>query len=164
MPFFRSSSTALLRLAEVSEAHAAQNVVGLRVLDVGVGGDLDPVAPWIQEVEEPSVEKLHPHLGQGPAHERLVVDRDAEVPVVVRRLPTAFGEVDELVAEVDEGGVLAAAGDIELEEPSVEVERLVDVTDLQGDVVDADGSGLGCGIGAVVHGGQVASVNVNCRT
>ena len=88
---------------------------------------------------------LHPHLLEGPAHELLVVDRDAEVPVVVGPLPAPPGEVDELVPEVDEGGVLAPPRNLEVQEPAVEGEGLVDVPDLEGDVVDADGSGLADG-------------------
>jgi hypothetical protein len=42
----------------MAEAHATQHVVGLGVLDIRVGRDLDTIAPGIQEIEEPAVEEL----------------------------------------------------------------------------------------------------------
>jgi len=67
------------------------------------------------------------------------------VPLVVRALPPAGGDRDELVAQVDEGHPRYAAAQLEREQPSVEGKRLVDVADLERDVVDpheSDGHGL----------------------
>ena len=75
------------------EPHAAQDMVGLGELDVGVGRDLDTVAPRVEKVEKPPVEKLHPHLDEGSAHEFLVIDRDAEMPLVVRLLRTPLAKL-----------------------------------------------------------------------
>jgi hypothetical protein len=55
----------------------------------------------------------------------------------VRRLRPALHERDELVAELDEGRVAVALDPSELEEPAVELDRGVDVADLQRDMVDA---------------------------
>ena len=58
--------------------------------------------------------------------------------VVVRCLPPALGERDELVADVDERHAPGSAAQRELEDAAVELERLLDVPDLQRDVVDSD--------------------------
>src|SRR5438046_2735039 len=47
-------------------------------------------------------------------------------------------DIDELVAQVDEGVALAFAAQAEIEDPPVPFERLVDVADLDRDMVDAD--------------------------
>jgi hypothetical protein len=47
-------------------------------------------------------------------------------------------ERQELIADVDEGGAVRATTQRELEEPAVEGERLLDVSDLECDVIDAD--------------------------
>src|SRR5690348_13654003 len=54
------------------------------------------------------------------------------------RLPVALREGHELVAEVDEGHRAGPAAQRELEDLSVEGERLVDVADLEGHVVDPE--------------------------
>jgi hypothetical protein len=36
----------------MAESHAAQDVVGFRELDVGIGRDLDAIAPGVEEVEK----------------------------------------------------------------------------------------------------------------
>ena len=58
--------------------------------------------------------------------------------VVVRCLPPALGERQELVAEVDERHPPGPAAERELEDAAVELQGLVDVPDLQRDVVDSD--------------------------
>jgi len=68
----------------------------------------------------------------------LVVDDETEVAVPVGLLRAAGRERDELVAHVDEGHAAAAAAQLELEDSPVELERLVDVAHLEGDVVQAD--------------------------
>ena len=56
----------------------------------------------------------------------------------VRRLRPTFHQRNELVADVDERGARHAPAQRELEDPSIEVERLVDVSDFERDVVDPD--------------------------
>ena len=48
------------------------------------------------------------------------------------------GERDELIAHVDERHPPAAAAQLEFEELAVPPQRLIDVLDLEGDVVDTD--------------------------
>jgi hypothetical protein len=62
--------------------------------------------------------------------------------MVVGRLPASLRKREELVAHVDEGRPASAASQLELEDPAVEVERLLDVPDLECDVVDPDQSRL----------------------
>ncbi len=66
----------------------------------------------------------------------------------VARLRPALHEREELVADVDEGGALRTASELEVEQSAVEVECAVDVVDLERDVVDADEPRPG----RVVHG------------
>ena len=58
--------------------------------------------------------------------------------VPVRRLRPSFRERDELVADVDEGHAPGAAAELEVEDPAVELECVVDAPDLERDVVDAN--------------------------
>ena len=58
--------------------------------------------------------------------------------VVVGCLLAALGEREELVAHVDERHPGHDAAQVELEEPAVEGQRLLDVSDLEGHVVDPD--------------------------
>ena len=44
MPFLAQFFDRLIRLPEMLEAHAAQDIVGFAERDVGVGGDLDSVS------------------------------------------------------------------------------------------------------------------------
>jgi hypothetical protein len=65
----------------------------------------------------------------------LVVHHEPEV----RRLARAGRhQRDELIADVDEGRALHSPAQVEVEQAPVQLERHVDITDLQGDVVDAD--------------------------
>ena len=78
------------------------------------------------------------------AHGLLVVDDEAHVTVVIGRLTTAFLQREELVAEVDEGRRFGPAPKIEIEQTAVEGQRLVDVSDLESDVIEADHPGFPC--------------------
>jgi len=57
---------------------------------------------------------------------------------MLRSLRSALGDRDELVAQVDEGHARRPAPQPELEDPAVELERVVDALDLERNVVDAD--------------------------
>ena len=67
-----------------------------------------------------------------------VVDDEADVSVRVGRLRAAGRQRDELVADVDEGDALATPPEREVENRTVEVERFLDVSDLQSDVIHPD--------------------------
>ena len=60
---------------------------------------------------------------------------------VVGRLRAALGERDELVAHLEERHPGDAAAQLELEDRAVELERRVEVADLERDVVDAEQPG-----------------------
>jgi hypothetical protein len=81
---------------------------------------------------------LDPGLGERGPDRVAVVDDEAEVASLVGTLAAALGHGQELVAEVEEGHAAHAAAQLEGEQPPVEVERGVEVCDLERDVVDAD--------------------------
>ena len=97
------------------------------------------VAPGVEEVE-PARARVHDRqalaLDRG-AHRGDVVDDEAEMTLVVSRLPAALHERDELVAHVDEGGPGHAAAQLEIEQARVQRERGVDVADLERHVIHA---------------------------
>ena len=113
-------------------------------MDVRVLDDLHPVAPRIAEVESPPGKDLDSGLLEGGANGRPVVDDEPEVARRVIRLGSPLRERDELVAAVDEGHSRHPAPKLEIEDLAVERQRPVDVTDLQGDVVDPDRPGARC--------------------
>jgi catechol 2,3-dioxygenase-like lactoylglutathione lyase family enzyme len=127
-----------LRFGEAVETHTAQDLGRLRELDVAVVDDLDVVAPGVEEVEAASRLDLGTRLFEGVAGRFFVVDDEAEVPLPVRRLRSAFRERDELVADVDERHARRATAQLEVEDPAVELERVVNALDLERDVVYAD--------------------------
>ena len=99
------------------------------------------VAPGIEEVEAATRKDACAGFLQRAPSGIEIVDDEADVPVGVGLLGAAGRERDELVAHVDEGHASTAAPQREVEDPSVELERLVDVGDLHRDVVDTDQSG-----------------------
>ena len=63
-----------------------------------------------------------------------------------------FHEVDELVAELDEGVARSFAAQRKVKNLAVEIESLVDIADLERDVVDADKPRfLGIGLAGLAH-------------
>src|SRR5207245_2688154 len=102
--------------------------------------DLDAVAPRVPEIEKPTRQRLHARLGQRLADRLLVIDHEAEMTAVVGGLGTALLERDELVAEIDEGRILALAAKLEIEQAAVERQSLLDITDLESDMIEADGA------------------------
>src|SRR5919204_674330 len=73
-----------------------------------------------------AAEKLGAGRFQRPPSSVFVVDDEAEMARPVRRLRAAFHERDELVADIDERRAVRAAAERELEDLSVERERLLD--------------------------------------
>ena len=124
----------LLGLAERLEAHALEDLRRLRELDVLVGDDLEVVAPW---VANPVPADVGSRFSGGLESAVSVIDDQPEVTVVVGFLPSTLGERDELIPDVDERHAPGPSAQRELEDPAVEVQRLLDVPDLQRDVVDS---------------------------
>ena len=98
------------------------------------------VAPRIEEVEAAAGEDAGAGLLQRAPGSFEIVDDQPDVPVRVGLLGTAGRQRDELVAHVDEGHVPPAAAQREVEDPSVELEGLVDIADLHRYVVHTDQS------------------------
>ena len=97
------------------------------------------VAPWVCEVERPRRRHRNPLFAQPLANGLLVIDDQTEVPRPIGRLRAAGGKRDELIAHVDERHPgPSPAAQLELEEAPVPGERLVDVPDLEGDMIDAN--------------------------
>ena len=118
------------------ELEAPQDRRRLRELHLVVLHDLDEVAPRIAKVETTAAEDLDSRRLERPPRRVLVVDDEPEVAVLVGRLRAPLRERDELVAHVDERHPVRAAAQRELEQLTVERERLVDVADLERDVID----------------------------
>ena len=110
----------------------------LRELDLVVLDDLDAVAVGVEEVETPAREDLGAGRGERAPRRLLVVDDEPEVPGAVRRLRAALHQRQELVADVDERRTCGATAQAQLEQAAVELERALEVLDLERDVVDAD--------------------------
>jgi hypothetical protein len=122
-------------------------MMGLRELNVAVVHDLEVVAPRVEKVV--AADRGAGFTG-GRERPLAAVDDEAEMAVAVRRLRSPLRERDELVAHVDERHPATTPAKPEVEDAAVERERLLDVTDLEGDVVDADEAR------AVGHGGMFA--------
>jgi uncharacterized cupin superfamily protein len=96
------------------------------------------VAPRVEEVEAAARDDRRAGCLEGLPGDLQIVDDQADVALCVGRLHAACAEGEELVAHVDERHSRNAAAECYFEHPAVEVERLVDVAHLNGDVVDAD--------------------------
>ena len=99
------------------------------------------VAPGIEEVEAAAGKDAGAGLLQRVAGSFEIVDYEPDVPMRVGLLGAASRQRDELVAHVDEGHAPPAAAQREVENPSVELEGLVDIADLHRYVVHTDQSG-----------------------
>ncbi len=134
-------------LLEAIKAHPREDGRRLRELDVGVLHDLHVVAPGIAEVQPAAARDVGAGVLEPAAHLLAVVHHEAEVALPVGLLGAAGGEHEELVAHVDERHAGHAPPELQLEDATVERERLVDVVDLEHQVVDADQPGHVLSIG-----------------
>jgi hypothetical protein len=121
----------------VRKAHATQHVGRLGELDVVVTDYLHAVAPGIAEIKERTIEQANARCLECLAGRRLIVDDEAEMPAIVRRLLAAFLQRDELVAQIDERHRVALAAEFEPEQPAVKCQGFLDVPDLERDVIEA---------------------------
>ena len=60
--------------------------------------------------------------------------------IVIDRLRAAFLQRDELIAQVDEGRGRVPAAKLEVKQPAIEGERLVDIADFERDVIEPNGA------------------------
>src|SRR5215470_4241245 len=109
----------------------------LRELDVVVADDLDAVAPRIAEVKKGAVERNDAGRLESATGRLFIVDYQAEVAAIVRRLLAPLLEGNKLVTQIDEGHVVTLAAQLELEELTVKCQRLVDVAYLQRYMIEA---------------------------
>jgi hypothetical protein len=96
------------------------------------------VSERVAEVESATGEDLRAFLLERAAYLARVVDHDADVAGAVGRLGPPLGDRQELVTHVDERHPRDAPAELELEHPAVELERPVEVVDLDRDVVHPD--------------------------
>jgi hypothetical protein len=98
----------------------------------------DSVAPGIEEIKKITFEQS----GAGGADEvtntRPIIHNKTEVSVLVRMRRTCFHQRYELIAHINESLPFASPSQLEGEDLSVEGERLINVTNLQGNVVQAN--------------------------
>src|SRR5262249_15930819 len=87
---------------------------------------------------------------QRAAHRVLVVDHETKMTAVVGGLGAALLQREELVAQIDEGRGLALAAQFEVEQATVECQRLLDIADLEGNMVQTDAPRFPC----FRHGGS----------
>ena len=128
-----------LRLLYAIQAHASQDTGRFRELDVAVIDDLDVVAPRIVEVKRSRWLNSNPGLQHRPSDRFHVVNDEAKVPRTVGRLRAAARQRDELITDINESHPPASATtELEIEEPPVPVQRLIEIADLQRHMVDTD--------------------------
>ena len=137
-PLARSSRLAESRLRRCSRPIPRITGGALRELDVPVVDDLDLVAPRVEKVEPRAGKDLDAALFQDRSRRGLVVDHETEVARLVGRLGTSFAEREELISQVDEGHAGLAVDRAQFEYFAVELERRLEVVDLERDVVDPD--------------------------
>ena len=132
----RSSSSALSLFPRLPRPIPLQHVWSFGELDLGVVQDLPAVAPRIEEVEAPAGQDLHAHLSERPPYRPPVVNHQPDVAVFVGLPGLPLEEGDKLVPGVYERHAGAAPAQLHLEEASEELQGLLEVTYLEGDVVE----------------------------
>src|ERR1700680_4102941 len=107
-------------------------------LDICVLYDLHAVAPWIPELHSSPGQELDAGLFELPSDLLFIVHHEAKVALLLWMLSVRFEESNKLIPHFDEGHLLAAPAQRELEHPAIKSKCFLDVPDLQGHVVDAD--------------------------
>ena len=107
-------------------------------MNVAIFNYFDPVAPGIEEIKKITFEQS----GAGGADEvtntRAIIHNKTEMPVLVRMRRTCFHQRYELIAHINEGLPFASPSQLEGEDLSVEGECRINVTNFQGNVVQAN--------------------------
>src|SRR5215212_2251619 len=134
----------VLALPQATEPHPAKYVGSFGELNLGVLHDLPAVAPRIEEVEAPARQDLHVKVPERPPHRPPVVYHHTDVAMIVGLLRPPLREGDELVPRVYERHAGTAPTQLYLEEASEELQGLLDVANLQGDVVESHQCRAGC--------------------
>jgi len=92
-----------LVLRQMRQSHAAQDVGCFGELDVLITDNLDPVAPWVEEVKKRAGQGFDSRFSQRFADRILVVDHQSKMAALVGGLSTALLQGEKLVARIDKG-------------------------------------------------------------
>ena len=125
-----------LVLGKMRNAHAAQYVRRYVV----VADDLYTIAPRVEKIEKLTGQRLHSGIRERLADRIPVIDHESKMTAVVGGLGAALLEREELIAQIDESRGLAPTANLEVEQAAVKCERLLDIADLEGDMVETDGA------------------------
>src|SRR5262249_52303405 len=87
------------------------------------------------EIEKATRERVDGSFFQGHAHRLLVIHHQPEMPAIIGRLPAALLKGEELVAEINESSVFAPATQLEVEQPVIKCQRLIDIADFDRNVI-----------------------------
>jgi hypothetical protein len=120
------------------EFHGLEHFGCLSKLNIAIFYYFDPVAPGIEEIKKITFEQS----GAGGADEvtntRAIIHNEAEMPVLVRMRRTCFHQRYELIAHINESSPFASPSQLEGEDLAVEGECLINVTNFQGNMVQAN--------------------------
>src|ERR671925_2114814 len=119
-----------------AHAHTFEHVRRLSELNVVIGNDFDPIAPRVAEIQA-LVDALNAEFFERPSNRLPVIDDKTEMALVIRTLRLAETQLDELIAEIDEGVVIALAAQGKVEYRAIKLERSVQIADFQDDVIDS---------------------------
>jgi len=133
-----------LVLRQMRQSHAAQDVGCFGELDVLITDNLDPVAPWVEEVKKRAGQGFDSRFSQRFADRILVVDHQSEMAPVVCRLGMTFLKRQELIAQIDKGGSSAFAPQFKVDQSTIEGQSLADVTDFERYVVETNRTRFFC--------------------
>jgi len=77
-----------------------------------------------------------------PAHRLAVINDETEMALVVRPLGFAKAQLNELVAHIDEGVVVAFAAQLEVKNRTIKFQRLVQIAYFEDHMVDSQRAGF----------------------
>jgi hypothetical protein len=112
-----------------------QNIRSLRELNRSIVNNLDAISPRVTKVEERPRNLLNARRSERPLSGFLVGNNETEMTTVIRRLLASLLQGYELIAEIDEGHMLAFAAKLEFEETPIKGQRFFDVSNFQGYMV-----------------------------
>src|SRR5215467_3493684 len=126
-----------LVLSQMHEPHATQHIGRLGELNVVITDDLYSVAPGIPKIKERTIKQGNTSCLECLAGRFLVIHDETEMATIVSGLPAALLKCNKLIAQVDEGHGVTLAAQLEFEETTVERQRLVNISYLQRNMIEA---------------------------
>ena len=118
------------------KTHTPKDVGCFAELNVLVGNDFDPIAPWVEKIEKAARQWLDACLGKGLADRLLVINDEPEMPAIVAGLFSPFLQGEELITEIDKGGTCTPSPELEVKQAAIKDKGLFDVADLKRDMVE----------------------------